>query len=359
MKAVICIDDASMLSSQEEESARIKSQLITECGDIFTFVDHPPERLYALPRCDLAVVDYGGLTLGFSSSGPGEMCSAQLVKAIEDRPGTLFLIWSLFTENWYLEQIQKDLKDNEQEKIPDNVLLYRTMQADGRSWKGRDDTRVTEFWDKVRTFLGVQKPEFTPELEAAIDAYDMRADALLHGRLSDSENVAQQRQAAARIAAQPVAPAPPEDEPEPEPEEVQPARAPIDVLAPWPGEEIDEAKYCIEQEDGGIKYGEVIGHITIPLRLRARPGINSFRAAFKLADCIVDLCRADDVQLASFGGGFGGCYEFTVCGCGTAGNESITMFADPRDIWKAFDIMRLEFLRQHPEFLPSNVQAQT
>lgn len=144
MRVVIAVDDASMITSATEESNDIAKEIRQQCECELEVINIDPLRLGDSPSADIYVVDFGGLGVGYGSYSEPMRCTSELVKKIENCPGSLFLIWTQFTFDWY-ENYVKDELQGDIGFIPNNVLLYRY---------GNEN----KFWDKVRTWVGIDRP---------------------------------------------------------------------------------------------------------------------------------------------------------------------------------------------------------
>ena len=90
--------------SQEEEYEQIKKDMSSIIGPNFIYkTEIYPHELKNDP-VDFYIMDWGGLLPG------AEMTTMSLYRSlleqIENKPNTLFIIWSLFTNRWYKEAIE-------------------------------------------------------------------------------------------------------------------------------------------------------------------------------------------------------------------------------------------------------------
>lgn len=141
MKCVIAIDDAKFHRDQVETLTEIIGDRF---GDV-QFIEHDPRTLTKMPNSiDLCVVDFGGGCSGYGEER-GSMYCRELIKAIEDRPGTLFLVWSTHSVMWYrdvmLDILERELGKQLNEdafKCPANVMLYPKDYDQDPVWSAAD-----------------------------------------------------------------------------------------------------------------------------------------------------------------------------------------------------------------------------
>lgn len=90
--------------TQEDEYAQIKKDMSKIIGPDFTYKsDIFPHEIGNDP-VDFYIMDYGGLLPGCDDTIRSLYRS--LLEQIENKPNTLFIIWSSFTQRWYKEAIE-------------------------------------------------------------------------------------------------------------------------------------------------------------------------------------------------------------------------------------------------------------
>lgn len=380
MRIVIAIDDASVITTTEEQQNDIMAAFLEQCGDIFEFKTHDPQRLDTIPRADIYVIDFGGLGIGLNT-GRAERCANLLLKKVEQQPGTLFCIWSTYTMSWYRGAMADHLgNENEEQPLPDNVEFYDALE-------------LSEFWNAVRAWCGLsEKPEPDKELEERI--WNLRfPESPHHDRVTDmaaaidmspeelaqqlAENdpdewldryqakqrrkyFAEQEDDDADADADAESEAPDEDEPEEEEEEPAPElteeeraakkaaliaklSAPISVDT----EKFDESHRRPDRpEDGGPGWGDIVGEIRIPVRIGTRPNLGAGFAYFKFADCIASVSDDDGDEIGTIGGAMGGVYEISFP---TGTGDLFQYMLRPEDIWPVIVELHNEFRERHKD----------
>jgi hypothetical protein len=110
----------SSFQEPEEEYAEIKKIFCQELGlnpEEITFVPEVmPHKLQGMST-DIYVIDYGGMLPG--SDDLIRSIFRDVIRLIEDRPNTLFVIWSQFSMNWYRELV----KEESPELVAPNVIF--------------------------------------------------------------------------------------------------------------------------------------------------------------------------------------------------------------------------------------------
>ncbi len=105
---IICalVDHMGCLDmTPEDEYKQIKTWMerILETKDFVFKTDVHPWDIKNLP-VDVYIIDYGGIMPGCDSMIEGIYRS--LIEQIEDKPNTLFVLWSQFTARWYEEMME-------------------------------------------------------------------------------------------------------------------------------------------------------------------------------------------------------------------------------------------------------------
>ena len=100
-----------------------------------------PEGLKQTP-VDLYVLDWGGILPGCDRLT--ETVYNSLVKQIEEKPNTLFVIWSSFSEYNYKEELAQAFPKEKDKKF--HNVLFRGGEGDG-----------SEFWEAVKLWIEVEK----------------------------------------------------------------------------------------------------------------------------------------------------------------------------------------------------------
>ena len=130
MKCVIALDRNCSDESYKGQYNSL-SEMIGAMMDDVQFIELDPIKISQLPNnTNLCVVDFGGLCGGYGTKTGALMCR-ELVKIIEDRPSTLFMIWSTHSAHYYQEAILNALSDelgrsvyDDDFKCPANVQMY-------------------------------------------------------------------------------------------------------------------------------------------------------------------------------------------------------------------------------------------
>jgi len=337
MKACIAIDDASFSSTHREESLGIQQQLVIQCGDIWTFVEHDPLFFKDAPKADVYVVDFGGLGVGYGSNSSAERCCHQLVQAIEDNPGRLYIIWSAWTMRWYKDMLRDILVaampldadvDDVKVELPANVIVYDYSSS----------------WDEIRAWMGVTKPE-PGSNSAKVDELDELLLAEMNNNPLNAEIVTAGEEALKEA----------EENFDNEDDDTE------EQENPWkePEEDSDDDDTEVEEEgavvcapkdnlDDSRKDEDIIGYIKVPVRLAWAPGQKSGRMNFKFADCMVEVTNDDGVKIAQFGGAFFGYYEASFNEVEYKGS-SFSYMLHPRDLFDQLQVVHDEFFQKHQE----------
>jgi len=361
MRITIALDDASMMTSQEQEIADVKVEFLKNCGAECEFIEHDVRHLETMKRTAVLVTDFGGLGVGFGQGA--ERCGHELMKLINNRPSTLFVLWSKHTESWYKNAIYDAMPAGERDDAdeppnPQNVV----------TWDYSDE----QFWVKVRAWLGMTAaPEETPELTALIEAQE--EISLSHRRLRNKMLGC--------------------DEPEEEPEEELPEEPVEDVPdiddvilmqeIEESAEELSRKRQKAEREalrekrrqegtdnefhanvpkepDGGPTYGDIVGELRVPIRIEMRPGMSKGFMKFKFADCIVDVSNdgpdGKSIHVASIGGQMGGSYEASFDEVKGERPRMSYMLAT-QDLWKAWEAFHEQYTKEHPELMTYEEQG--
>lgn len=129
MKCVIALDHNCTDESYKGQYESLAGMISSMIEDV-QFIELDPAKILQLPNnTDLCVVDFGGLCGGYNQVG-ALMCR-DLVKTIEDRPSTLFMIWSSHSSYYFKETILEALSDelgrsvyDDDFKCPNNVQMY-------------------------------------------------------------------------------------------------------------------------------------------------------------------------------------------------------------------------------------------
>jgi hypothetical protein len=123
----------------EDEYAEIKNDFCEILGldpNKVTFLtDVMPHKLQGT-SVDAYVIDYGGMMPG--SEDLVRSIFREVINQIEDKPNTLFIIWSKFSFDWYQELI----KEESPELIAPNVVFA-----------GDDGA-----WDKISEWFDIKPP---------------------------------------------------------------------------------------------------------------------------------------------------------------------------------------------------------
>jgi hypothetical protein len=106
LSVIICTDMmASFDQTWEEELASMEADLRTNLPmfDFTVKTNLYPHKLLEGEKCDIYVFDFGGMMPGCESMVVNHFRS--LCKAIEDKPNTLFVIWSSFSYDVYYKDM--------------------------------------------------------------------------------------------------------------------------------------------------------------------------------------------------------------------------------------------------------------
>lgn len=92
----------------EEIKQRFCEELCLEPNEVTLVPDVMPHTLSGIST-DAYVIDYGGML-----SGVDDLVRSifrEFIKQVEDKPNTLFIIWSTFSFRWYKELIEDENPD--------------------------------------------------------------------------------------------------------------------------------------------------------------------------------------------------------------------------------------------------------
>jgi hypothetical protein len=138
MKICALVDPmTSSLQTQEEEYAEIKewfcNELRLDPNEITFLTDVMPHKLQGMSP-DVYVIDYGGMMPG--ADDLVRHIFRDVIEQIDNKPNTLFVIWSQLSFSWYKELIEQESP----ELIAPNVVF--AMADDG--------------WDRIRKWFDVE-----------------------------------------------------------------------------------------------------------------------------------------------------------------------------------------------------------
>lgn len=320
INAALFVDDASITITQDEEYELLKDELIRNCGDVFRFTFNvPPDKL---PNStDIYVVDFGGLNIGYGGGGSGSgshlgdsYCRA-IHRLIEDRPGTLFLIWSEFTRRWYMSMVAEELG---QTAHAANVVFYPTTDDEAQAWS------------TIRAWLGVSEPERdtiddVPEQDAQDDfAYYTPPPVCVMCQTMLM---------------------PCDEDPNGD-------KNPVCIKCRAEQAHDFDAEPYVEFDRFGrmliAPIKEPIGYVKVPVYCQSRPEQSRMRAHFKFADCLCVVTDDDDEEeLGTIGGTIGGHYEISIGN----GDGHFSYIMHPPDIWE-------EVLKLHEQFKVNQVPVE-
>lgn len=126
--------------TEEDEYTEIKNQICDLLGlnpDSITYLTDVQPHELAGTSVDMYVIDYGGLMPGAESLV--QSIFRELINQIEDKPNTLFVIWSSISFKWYSEIIEDE--NPELSKAP-NVVIAVTDEG----------------WDKMLAWFDIVPP---------------------------------------------------------------------------------------------------------------------------------------------------------------------------------------------------------
>lgn len=142
MKIYVYVDwMGGMFETPEEEYEQIKIQLelALETDKFIYKTEIPPWKLEN-EKVDVYIIDFGGLLPGSEDSI--RSIYRELIKQIEEKPNTLFILWSHFTCEWYadvMEEVAPDLKGfNVIKRPPSKGEDYRHWEEKLRDWVGKE-----------------------------------------------------------------------------------------------------------------------------------------------------------------------------------------------------------------------------
>ena len=102
--------DWMAVPSEDEEYEEIERDLIPLCKPIhenrFSFERRVFPHQLRNKRVDLYIIDFGGVLPGCDETIVGHF--RELVQQIEDKPNTLFIIWTKMTKRWYTVALQEE-----------------------------------------------------------------------------------------------------------------------------------------------------------------------------------------------------------------------------------------------------------
>jgi hypothetical protein len=125
------------IQTQDEEYAEIKERFCAELqldpGEVTFLTNVMPHNLQNMST-DVYVLDYGGMMPG--SEDTTRYIFRETINQIENKPNTLFVIWSSFSFNWYQELIERESP----ELVAPNVVFAMADNAWNRilKWFGRE-----------------------------------------------------------------------------------------------------------------------------------------------------------------------------------------------------------------------------
>ena len=141
MKICALVDvTASSFQSQEEEYAEIKERFCEELrldsNKITFLMDVMPHKLQGMST-DVYVIDYGGMWPG--SEDMTRHIFREFINQVDNKPNTLFVVWSTFSFQWYQELIEEESP----ELIAPNVVF--ALANDG--------------WDRIRNWFDIEQED--------------------------------------------------------------------------------------------------------------------------------------------------------------------------------------------------------
>jgi hypothetical protein len=126
---------ATRMQDQDAEYADIKEtfcdRLELSQDEVVLVTDVHPHKLRGM-FTDVYVIDYGGMMPGCDDLVAGIFRS--LIEQVEEKPNTLFIIWSTFSSRWYQDIVEEE---NPELLVAPNVVF--AMSDDG--------------WDKIEKWF--------------------------------------------------------------------------------------------------------------------------------------------------------------------------------------------------------------
>ena len=108
----------------DEEYVEIENEIKEIVGRPFVYkTEVYPYKLENDP-VDIYIIDFGGVLPGAESMVVDVY--RQVLKQIEDKPNTLFVLWSTFTQRWYANIIETDFPEL---TSPPNVICRQDDSA--------------------------------------------------------------------------------------------------------------------------------------------------------------------------------------------------------------------------------------
>jgi len=133
--------DYPMIEEEDEELARMVRDLEREGikPEIVFDIRYPPGATEPIP--DLLIIDYGGMS-AMGAHGIALFNVKHALKWMDDHPGKLIIIWTMFTEYLFKEAIEEmEIKER------NNVILIGSLKMD----------ELDEAWSKVRLWFGIDE----------------------------------------------------------------------------------------------------------------------------------------------------------------------------------------------------------
>jgi hypothetical protein len=101
----------SSQAEPDEEMQQIEDQikeLLPEGTALTVKKELPPYKLIEGEKCDIFVMDYGGATMGATDMVWSFL--DDFIKAAQERPNTLFILWSSIMVTMFVNTIQQEMK---------------------------------------------------------------------------------------------------------------------------------------------------------------------------------------------------------------------------------------------------------
>lgn len=133
----MCVD---WMGNEQEEYEEIKEEIkkILEQEKII-FKEGIMPHMINTPL-DLYIVDFGGVLSGCDDTIISFF--GGLLDSIENRPQTLFIIWTSFTLDWYIKALHKEAKEYVEGELPFNVIIFdkdnNECKEKIKDWKRRN-----------------------------------------------------------------------------------------------------------------------------------------------------------------------------------------------------------------------------
>lgn len=133
--------DYPLVQSEDEELEYIVRVLRSEGIEPEVVFDLRCPPTSSVPVPELLIIDYGGMSAS-GAHGTALFNVRYMLEWMDDHPGRLIIIWTMFTEYLFEEAIE-EMEVRER----DNVVLIGSLKVD----------ELEEAWARIRLWLGIKE----------------------------------------------------------------------------------------------------------------------------------------------------------------------------------------------------------